>query len=99
MQQDLLTISVEYCATWNYTPRAVRLADEILSNRKIEYFVKDWTMIPASGGKFEVVVNGELLFSKKALGRHAEPMEVHDLVWDFLLALLPKGFEFPEDDD
>lgn len=56
-------------------------------------------MIPSSGGKFEVVVNGELLFSKKALGRHAEPNEVHDLVWDFLQPLLPEGFVFPEDDD
>lgn len=33
-------------------------------------------MIPSTGGVFEVVVNGELLFSKKALGRHAEPGEI-----------------------
>lgn len=56
-------------------------------------------MIPSSGGKFEVVVNGELLFSKKSLGRHAEANEIHDKVWDFLQPLLPEGFEFPEDDD
>ncbi|GAB5494865.1 MAG: hypothetical protein Phog2KO_50800 [Phototrophicaceae bacterium] len=74
------------------------MADEVLSDRKIEYFVKDWTMIPSSGGKFEVIVNGELLFSKKSLGRHAEVNEVHDIIWDFLQPLLPEGFEFPEDD-
>lgn len=98
MKRDLLAITLEYCATWNYTPRAVRLADEILTNKKIEYFVKDWVMIPTGGGKFEFKLNDELLFSKKQLGRHAEPNEIHDLVWERLLTLLPEGFEFPEDD-
>ena len=56
-------------------------------------------MIPASGGKFEVSVNGEAVFSKKKLGRHAEPGEIHDIVWEALQPLLPEGFEFPDDDD
>jgi selenoprotein W-related protein len=30
------------------------------------------TLIPATGGVFEVVVDGELISSKKATGRHAE---------------------------
>jgi selenoprotein W-related protein len=34
------------------------------------------TLIKSSGGVFEVTVDGKLLFSKKALGRHAEPGEV-----------------------
>jgi selenoprotein W-related protein len=33
-------------------------------------------LIPSSGGVFEVVVNGKNVFSKKELGRHAEPGEV-----------------------
>jgi selenoprotein W-related protein len=33
-------------------------------------------LIPSSGGVFEVSVNGKNVFSKKALGRHAEPGEV-----------------------
>ena len=33
-------------------------------------------LIPSSGGLFEVTVDGRLLFSKKALRRHAEPGEV-----------------------
>jgi selenoprotein W-related protein len=32
--------------------------------------------VPDKGGVFEVEVNGELVFSKKSLGRHAEPGEV-----------------------
>lgn len=34
------------------------------------------TLVKSSGGVFEVTVDGKLLFSKKALGRHAEPGEV-----------------------
>lgn len=75
------------------------MTDEVLSNRKIEYFVKDWKMIPSSGGRFEVTVNDELVFSKKELGRHAEPSEVYDIIWEFLQPLLPEGFEFHDDDD
>jgi len=73
--------------------------DEVLSNRKIEYFVKDWTLIPSGGGKFEVTVNDDLVYSKKQLGRHAEVGEVHDIIWQVLLDLLPDDFEFPEEDD
>jgi selenoprotein W-related protein len=36
--------------------------------------------IPSSGGVFEVVVDGKLVFSKKALGRHAKPGEVVELI-------------------
>ncbi len=53
---------------------------EILQERSIEQFVGSWELIPAKGGVFEVTVNGELIFSKKALSRHAEPGEVRDLI-------------------
>jgi selenoprotein W-related protein len=33
-------------------------------------------LIPSSGGRFEVTADGRLVFSKKAVGRHAEPGEV-----------------------
>ncbi len=33
-------------------------------------------MIPSSGGRFEVKRDGVLVFSKKALGRHARAGEV-----------------------
>lgn len=34
------------------------------------------TLIPSDGGVFEVIVNGNLIFSKKALKRHAEYPEI-----------------------
>lgn len=37
-------------------------------------------LIPSSGGVFDVVVDGKLVFSKKAIGRHAKPGEIVDLL-------------------
>jgi selT/selW/selH-like putative selenoprotein len=37
-------------------------------------------LVPSSGGVFEVKVDGNLVFSKRALRRHAQPGEVLELV-------------------
>jgi predicted Rdx family selenoprotein len=37
-------------------------------------------MLPSSGGVFEVIADQALVFSKKALRRHAEPGEVVGLI-------------------
>jgi selenoprotein W-related protein len=37
-------------------------------------------LVPSSGGVFEVTVDGNLVFSKKALRRHAEPGEIMELI-------------------
>ena len=47
-----------------------------MNERDIEYHISSWTLVPGSGGVFDVTVNGELVFSKQAVGRHAEPGEV-----------------------
>lgn len=62
---------------------------EILGEREIEYCIGSWKLIPSKGGVFEVVVNGELVFSKKALGRHAEPGEVRTAIVALLDGLKP----------
>jgi len=41
-------------------------------------------LIEASGGLFEVTVDGNLVFSKQALGRHAEDGEVLRLMVEHL---------------
>ena len=40
--------------------------------------------MPSDKGRFEVTLDGELLFSKAALGRHAEPGEVVGLARDHM---------------
>jgi predicted Rdx family selenoprotein len=37
-------------------------------------------LIPSSKGRFEVTLDDELIFSKAALGRHANPGEVRAIV-------------------
>ena len=38
--------------------------------------IETLTLIPSGGGRFEVIVGDELVYSKKATGRHAEPGEI-----------------------
>ena len=40
----------------------------------------DVKLIQSAGGVFEVVVDGNLVFSKKKLGRHAQSGEVLNLI-------------------
>jgi selenoprotein W-related protein len=56
------------------------LTDEILNERDLEIYIGSWRLKPSKGGIFEVTINGELLFSKKALGRHAEPGEIREII-------------------
>jgi selenoprotein W-related protein len=37
-------------------------------------------LIPSGGGVFEVTLDDTLLFSKKQLGRHAQPGEILGLI-------------------
>jgi selenoprotein W-related protein len=59
-------------------PRAVGLTDELLTGWAP--IIERIDLIPSSKGRFEVTLDGELIFSKAALGRHAEPGEVAGLV-------------------
>jgi selenoprotein W-related protein len=56
----------------------VSLTEELLKN--YEHLIEIITLVPSDGGKFEVTVNGQLLYSKITLHRHAEPGEVLGLV-------------------
>ena len=59
-------------------PRAVGLTDELLKGWAP--IIETIELLPSSKGRFEVTVDGELVFSKAALGRHAEPSEIAGLV-------------------
>ena len=47
---------------------------------KYEFQIKELRIIPPDGGRFEIAVDGELIYSKLATHRHAEPGEVAGLV-------------------
>ena len=69
-------------------PRAVGLADELLAGWAP--IVASIDLIPSSNGRFEVVLDGELIYSKAALGRHAEPREIAALVRDRIGPEVPR---------
>ena len=50
------------------------MAEEILKAKKND--VATVSLIPSSGGVFEVVADGKTVFSKKQMGRRPEPGEV-----------------------
>ncbi|MBK5331325.1 MAG: Rdx family protein [Ilumatobacteraceae bacterium] len=47
-----------------------------------QHVIAELTLITGSKGVFDVVVDGEVLYSKKNTGRHAEPGEVLQLFRD-----------------
>ncbi len=54
------------------------LVSELLKN--FEHLVEGITLVPSDGGRFEVTVNGKLMFSKLETKRHAQPGEIVGLV-------------------
>jgi selenoprotein W-related protein len=56
--------------------------DELLKDH--ETSIESIALLPSDGGKFEVTVNGDLIFSKRQLGRHAEPGEVNTLIHELV---------------
>ena len=54
------------------------MTEELLA--QFEQHIASWKLVPSRGGVFEVTVNGELIYSKKQTGRHAEIDEVRELL-------------------
>lgn len=71
-------ITIEYCTGWGYLGRAVALTRSILSEQKDN--ISEVTLLPSSGGVFEVTFNGELIFSKKSLDRYPEKNEIEEII-------------------
>ena len=73
-----MKISIEYCAMWNYLPKASSLEVELKNN----FPQADISLISSGGGVFEISLNDDLIFSKKALNRFPEDGEIKKLVMD-----------------
>ena len=48
--------------------------------KQFEHVIETITLVPSDGGRFEVSVNGKLVYSKLETHRHAEPGEVVNLI-------------------
>ncbi|UCD97726.1 MAG: Rdx family protein [Chloroflexota bacterium] len=47
---------------------------------EFEYDIESFSLVPSDGGRFEVSVNGDLIYSKLKTNRHPEPGEVATLL-------------------
>jgi selenoprotein W-related protein len=52
--------------------------------KDFEMQVGNFTLVPSDGGRFEVSINGELLYSKLQTGRHVQPGEVNELFQKYI---------------
>jgi len=57
------------------------LTDELLTH--YDQIITRLILVPSTGGRFDVTVDGERIFSKQELHRHAEPGEGVRLVGDY----------------
>ena len=71
-----MKISIEYCSIWNYLPKASSLESEL----EQIYPDAEIKLVSSGGGVFEVMVNGNLIFSKKSLDRFPEKGEIANLI-------------------
>ena len=70
-----MKISIEYCAEWNYQPRALRVRDIVKERSKTNI-----DLVASSGGVFEITVDDKLVFSKKKEDRFPTDNELIELV-------------------
>ena len=71
-----MKVSIEYCSMWNYLPNASSLEHEL----KNEFSNIDINLISSSGGVFEVMLDENLIFSKKSLKRFPNDGEIFKLI-------------------
>ena len=73
-----MKISIEYCNSWTYLPRASRMAADLLD--KYGNSITNFSLIPSSGGVYEVMKNDQVIFSKKELNRFPELEELINII-------------------
>ena len=71
-----MKVTIEYCAVWNYLPRASSLEAKL----KQTFQGIDVQLISSGGGVFEVTLNDRLIFSKRSLNRFPDDSEIEKLI-------------------
>jgi selenoprotein W-related protein len=73
-------IEIHYCTQCRWLLRAAWCAQELLTT--FEPDLGEVALVPGTGGVFEVRVDGDTLWSRKAAGRFPELKELKQLVRD-----------------
>ena len=69
-----LQVEIEYCRQCRWLLRAAWMAQELLTTFEDE--LGGVTLMPGMGGMFEVRVDGDVIWSRKAEGRFPELKEI-----------------------
>ncbi|MDO1448935.1 SelT/SelW/SelH family protein [Rhodocytophaga aerolata] len=73
-------IEITYCTQCRWLLRAAWMAQELLTTFEKE--IGEVALIPATGGKLDIRVDGNLIFSRKDEGRFPEMKELKQLIRD-----------------
>lgn len=73
-------VEIEYCTQCRWLLRAAWMAQELLTT--FDSDLGRVSLVPGTGGIFEVRLNGELLFSRKEQERFPESKELKQLIRD-----------------
>ena len=75
-------VEIEYCTQCRWLLRAAWLAQELLTTFDAD--LKAVSLMPGTGGVFEVRLNGAVLYSRKTEGRFPESKEIKQLIRDVI---------------
>lgn len=75
-------IEIEYCTQCRWLLRAAWMAQELLTTFDTE--LERVSLVPGTGGVFEVRLNNQTLFSRKAMERFPESKELKQLIRDVI---------------
>ena len=79
---DTQVVEIEYCTQCRWLLRAAWLAQELLTT--FEADLSAVSLMPGTGGVFEVRLNGAVLYSRKVEGRFPESKELKQLIRDVI---------------
>ena len=82
-------IEINYCTQCRWLMRAAWMAQELLTT--FEQELGEVALVPGTGGVFDVRVDGQLIYSRKAEGRFPESKELKQLVRDQIAPEKPLG--------
>lgn len=75
-------VEIEYCTQCRWLLRAAWMAQELLTT--FEADLTAVSLLPSTGGIFEVRLNGAVIFSRKAMGRFPESKELKQHIRDVI---------------
>ncbi len=82
MTQALPQISITYCTQCNWLLRAAWMAQELLSTFSSE--IGGVTLVPGTGGTFEIRADGALLWDRKRDGGFPDVKTLKQMVRDLI---------------